>query len=185
MVDLDSVRKGHLILSEQTGGPYDEHAFRKRFRRVRTAAAESLPAIAGKQFLDLRDTAVTRLALAGSTVAEIRAITGHTLASVRKVLEHYLALDELWRTPALRGSSSGWRRKGLRFSQLSKLLKKTDQGAREGRQHARQVDPRAAFPVATPMTAASRRASLDLFASVGRGEAYCRAAFVHFPFVEG
>ena len=47
-----------------------------------------------KQFPDLRDTAVARLALAGCTVAEIRAITGHTLETVHKVLKHYLALDD-------------------------------------------------------------------------------------------
>ena len=63
------------------------------FKRVRARVAAELPAIADKLFLDLRDTAVTRLALAGATVAEIRSITGHTLASVHKVLEHYLALD--------------------------------------------------------------------------------------------
>jgi hypothetical protein len=53
-----------------------------------------VPGLAGKWFLDLRDTAVTRLALAGCTVAEIRAITGHTLETVHQVLKHYLALDD-------------------------------------------------------------------------------------------
>jgi integrase len=42
-------------------------------------------------FHDLRGTAVTRLALAGCTVAEIAAITGHSLRDVERILEsHYL-----------------------------------------------------------------------------------------------
>jgi hypothetical protein len=39
----------------------------------------------------LRGTAVTRLAEAGCTEAEIATITGHTLASVHTILERYLA----------------------------------------------------------------------------------------------
>ena len=84
-----------LIVSARTGEPYKVDYFRKRFAEVRTVAAKgSFKSLASKQFLDLRDTAVTRLALAGCTVAEIRAITGHTLETVHKVLKHYLALDD-------------------------------------------------------------------------------------------
>jgi hypothetical protein len=39
----------------------------------------------------LRGTAVTRLAEAGCTEAEIATITGHALASVHTILERYLA----------------------------------------------------------------------------------------------
>ncbi len=84
-----------LVIAERTGEPYKVDYFRKRFAEVRTKAATGdFISLAGKQFLDLRDTAVTRLALAGCTVAEIRAITGHTLETVHKVLKHYLALDD-------------------------------------------------------------------------------------------
>jgi integrase len=42
-------------------------------------------------FHDLRATAVTRLALAGCTIAEIAAITGHSLQDVEHILKaHYL-----------------------------------------------------------------------------------------------
>lgn len=41
---------------------------------------------------DLRDTAVTWLALAGCEVTEIAAITGHSLKSVNEVMKHYLGL---------------------------------------------------------------------------------------------
>jgi hypothetical protein len=47
--------------------------------------------IEGVTFNDLRGTAVTRLALAGCTEAEICTITGHTLGQVRSILDqHYL-----------------------------------------------------------------------------------------------
>lgn len=41
---------------------------------------------------DLRDTAVTWLALAGCDVTEIAAITGHSLKSVNEIMKHYLGL---------------------------------------------------------------------------------------------
>lgn len=40
---------------------------------------------------DLRDTAVTWMALAGATIPEIVSITGHTLESATRILRHYLA----------------------------------------------------------------------------------------------
>lgn len=77
--------RGHGYTREQIG---------RDFREVRDMVAAVLRSIAGKQFLDLRDTAVTRLALAGCTVAEIRAITGHSMETIHKVLAHYLAIDD-------------------------------------------------------------------------------------------
>jgi len=52
---------------------------------------EPMPSLAGFRDQDLRDTAVTWLALAGCTVPEIAAVTGHSLQSITSVLEHYLA----------------------------------------------------------------------------------------------
>jgi integrase len=50
--------------------------------------------IVGVTFHDLRGTAVTRLALAQCTEAEIATITGHSLRTVRAILDtHYLARD--------------------------------------------------------------------------------------------
>jgi integrase len=50
--------------------------------------------VVGVTFHDLRGTAVTRLALAGCTEAEIATITGHSLRSVRAIIDiHYLARD--------------------------------------------------------------------------------------------
>lgn len=85
--------RAHLIVDKR-GEPYKSDWFRSEFRRVRSTAAEKMPSLLERQFLDLRDTAVTRLALAGCTLPEICAITGHQLATATHVLKHYLALDD-------------------------------------------------------------------------------------------
>jgi hypothetical protein len=57
----------------------------------------------GVTFNDLRGTAVTRLALAGCTEAEIATITGHSLRDVRSVLDaHYLPRDSTLAESAIR-----------------------------------------------------------------------------------
>ena len=82
-----------MILREDTGEPYDVHAYRKAFRLVREAAEEGCPSLADKRYQDLRDTAVTRLALAGCSMAEIAAITGHAVNSITQIIKHYLVLQ--------------------------------------------------------------------------------------------
>ena len=89
-----------VLVRDRKGGEYSRESFGRDFREVRDAvAADQLDAggeatILGRQYLDLRDTAITRLALAGATVAEIRAISGHSLETIHKVLAHYLAIDD-------------------------------------------------------------------------------------------
>jgi len=92
VASLDTARL--VILAEDTGRPYNSSTFGYEFRPLRTQAAERFPDVAAKWFSDLRDTAVTRMALAGCPISEIRAITGHSLETVHQVLKHYLALDE-------------------------------------------------------------------------------------------
>ncbi len=82
-----------LILREDTGAPHDKYSFNKAFRRARAAAAKDCPGLADKRFQDLRDTAVTRLALAGCQMPQIAAITGHTLTSITEIIKHYLVLQ--------------------------------------------------------------------------------------------
>lgn len=89
----------HLLLSERTGQPWDEHAFRHVLAAVReqcvvvafnagfVALARELDTL---QFRHLRHTAITRLAEAGVDTKDIAAITGHSLATVNQILEHYL-----------------------------------------------------------------------------------------------
>lgn len=82
-----------LIIREDTGKAYDVHAYRKAFRRARDAAAVDCPSVADKRFQDLRDTAVTRLALAGCELPQIAAITGHSLTSITGIIKHCLVLQ--------------------------------------------------------------------------------------------
>jgi integrase len=76
------------ILRNTFGDPWTSDGFRaswnKAFERAGLGDADL-------HFHDLRGTAVTRLALAGCSTAEIAAITGHSLRNVEAILEaHYL-----------------------------------------------------------------------------------------------
>lgn len=83
---------------------YTADTYPKAFRRVRAAAVAGVPDEAGGWRVppcpsladfrdqDLRDTAVTWLANAGATEAQIRAITGHDLQTIGKILKHYMAI---------------------------------------------------------------------------------------------
>jgi integrase len=61
------------------------------YRRGTHALGRKTGLVDDLHFHDLRGTAVTRLALAGSTVPQIAAITGHSLKDVANILEtHYM-----------------------------------------------------------------------------------------------
>jgi integrase len=79
-------RTSTVILTNSLGRPWLPRTFREAWL---TATREA--GINDLHFHDLRGTAVTRLAEAGCTEAEIATITGHTLASVHTILERYLA----------------------------------------------------------------------------------------------
>jgi integrase len=87
---LDAAPKRSPIMLTNIGGkPWSGESFRSAWQRACKRAG-----IVGLTFHDLRGTAVTRLALAGATEAEIATITGHSLRSVRAILDtHYLARD--------------------------------------------------------------------------------------------
>lgn len=88
-----SIERRHVVLDE-AGEPYTGDGFSRVWGRVRDEAAKELPEIRAKTFLDLRDTAVTRLALSGCTAMQIRAVTGHSLETVHSILKHYLVMDK-------------------------------------------------------------------------------------------
>ena len=107
------IAKAWLVLNTK-GLPYTRETFGIDWRAVRAEAVKELakvtrdargfpctPGAAHKLFLDLRDTAITRLALAGCTIPEIRAITGHSMETIHKILKHYLALDDRMATSAI------------------------------------------------------------------------------------
>jgi integrase len=88
MLDV-TVKRSTLILTNHMGQPWTAHGFQSSWLRTTKRAG-----IVGLTFNDLRGTAVTRLAIAGCTEAEIATITGHSLRDVRSILDlHYLARD--------------------------------------------------------------------------------------------
>lgn len=83
-------RYGPLIMTTQRGNrPWTGDGFRASWAKTLGRAK-----VEGLTFHDLRGSAVTRLALAGATVAEIASITGHALRDASAILErHYLGTD--------------------------------------------------------------------------------------------
>ena len=64
-------------------------------RYPQLAEAERMqPGLGELRYQDLRDTAVTRLAMAGCTLPQIAAITGHSAPHITGVIKHYLALTD-------------------------------------------------------------------------------------------
>lgn len=108
----------HVVLDEVARAPFQRDWYKKLFARVRLAAAHGVladgtvpatpldaraaaraqwrlapaPSLADFHDQDLRDTAVTWLALAHCNKFEISAITGHSLKTVDEILKHYLGL---------------------------------------------------------------------------------------------
>lgn len=77
------------ILATEGGTPWTESGFRASWRKACAKAG-----VVGVTFHDLRGTAVTRLALAECSEAEIGTITGHSLRDVGAILDaHYLKRD--------------------------------------------------------------------------------------------
>lgn len=89
---LDAAKKktkSVTILATTDGTPWTESGFRASWRKACEKAG-----VVGVTFHDLRGTAVTRLAQAECTVAEIATITGHSLRDVGAILDaHYLNRD--------------------------------------------------------------------------------------------
>jgi integrase len=96
---LDAIKKrSTIILVNCDGNPWTPDGFRSSWRKACKAAG-----IVGVTFNDLRGTAVTRLALAGCTEAEIATITGHSLRDVRSILDaNYLHRDPALAEAAIR-----------------------------------------------------------------------------------
>lgn len=97
---LDAIRRTDdtPILLSSRGTPWTANGFSVSWRKACQAAG-----ITGLTFHDLRGTAVTRLAVAGATQAEIATLTGHSLADVRDILDkNYLSRDPALAKAAIR-----------------------------------------------------------------------------------
>jgi integrase len=96
-------RRSPIILLTTDGNPWTPDGFRASFAKARDKAG-----IQDVTFNDLRGTAVTRLAVAGCTEAEIATITGHALRDVRSILDsHYLNRDPSLGESAIRKLETG------------------------------------------------------------------------------
>ena len=79
-------RSATVILTNNRGDAWQPNAFRKAWGDAARRAG-----IVDRTFHDLRGTAVTRLAEAECSAAEIAAITGHSMRDVGAILDTYLA----------------------------------------------------------------------------------------------
>lgn len=84
---LDALpKRAAVILTTPTGRPWKSDYFRHEWREATKAAN-----LSDLHFHDLRGTAVTMLAEAGCSEAEIASITGHSNQAVHGILEKYTA----------------------------------------------------------------------------------------------
>lgn len=93
-----ATKRSTIILTTTDGKPWTAAGFRASWGKACTKAG-----VSGVTFNDLHGTAVTRLALAECTEAEIATITGHSLRDVRSILDaHYLHRDPALAESAIR-----------------------------------------------------------------------------------
>lgn len=107
------VRLDAPLVLDAHGNRYTKTTHGRDFRRVREAVAAELPDAGKKEYRDLRDTAITRLALAGCTIVEISAITGHEMKTITTVLKHYIALDAVNADAAIAKLNEWMREEGI------------------------------------------------------------------------
>ena len=108
----DVVRVDTLILRED-GERYGKKSFNVNFLKVREAAEAIDFSFSDLKYLDLRDTAVTRLALAECTMAEISAITGHSLKTIQQIMKHYLVMQPEMADAAIRKLNAWMNKEGI------------------------------------------------------------------------
>lgn len=95
-------KKAVTILTTTKWTTWTSHGFSATWRKTLAKAG-----VTGLTFHDLRGTAVTRLALAGCSEAEVATFTGHSLRDVAAILDaHYLSRDSRMADSALRKRES-------------------------------------------------------------------------------
>jgi hypothetical protein len=103
---LAEIISPYVILDEKHWTPFKRHHYSHTFDKLRRLAAKGLPPTATRAAIapmpslltlrdqDLRDTAVTWLAMASCTIPEICSITGHDFKSAHEILKHYLDTNQ-------------------------------------------------------------------------------------------
>lgn len=96
-------RSAETILANPRGKPWNQVRFRVCFvEAMRRADLEGL------HFHDLRGTAVTVMANAGMTEAQIAAVTGHSLAHISTILKKYLKRTTSQAQPGMVALGDSW-----------------------------------------------------------------------------
>lgn len=103
-----------IVFNPRTKAAFKSDDFRHRFSALRARAAKACPSLTTFLFMDLRDTGVTRLALAGCTVPEIAAISGHSMETIHAIMKHYLELNEAHADAAIDKLIAWMEREGVR-----------------------------------------------------------------------
>jgi integrase len=101
------------IIVRGDGAQMSVNTMSKRFEIVRAYAAKAVPSIAERTLQDLRDTAVTRLALADCNLYQIAAITGHKYNTITSIMGHYLALQPEMADAAITKLEAWMKREGI------------------------------------------------------------------------
>ena len=137
---IEPLATGPLLLCETTGRQWKEDHFRHIFAEIREAAAAEWATFfledgstidtRDLQFLHLRQTAITELAIAGSTTLQIAGITGHTPKSVEQILTRYLV-----RTSALAAAGTA---KRLELNNDIAALVEVDDADQTDKNHSRE-----------------------------------------------
>lgn len=82
----------HVLTNTSTGRPFDNaNQLTKQIRSLRDRAAKTMPSLADIILHDCRDTGITRLFIAGRTIAQVCQISGHSFSRAGTIQKSYLA----------------------------------------------------------------------------------------------
>lgn len=120
------VRPTHVLVCElpevRPGQPWAADSFRHKFAEIRSLVAAQRPAVAAKQFRDLRDTAITFAYEAKLEVAEICSRTLHAPERAQAVIaKHYGAIRQGLTDEAGAQLDAHYQRMGYNFNDLLAL----------------------------------------------------------------
>lgn len=140
-------RRGIVILVGERGAPYTGNGFHQQWRKTTMKAG-----LAGRlTFLDLRRSAVVRLAEAGCSVSQIASITGHTIDETSRIIDTYWVATKTQAKQAMMKLERAERRKPKRSALVQESAQES---ARTNPALAKLLDARGGFepPLTEPET---------------------------------